>query len=191
QQQTLFMVTDAEQAVLSLDTGAADIEHDWTLQRQPDRDGAKVWSVVARSATEASSELVAPPSTQPLAEFVVTGDEVGFRWLGESVVDASNQLRNCVLPVAISQDDQRVQLRTPTKVEPLGITLTEKREKVELAIDAWPPTEQVFFQLLDCEGLGTAPVIKPEDGRVSGQQRGAVQLPGWSRAEINYGLYFS
>src|SRR5690606_11980716 len=105
--------------------------------------------------------------------------------------DASNQLRNCVLHVAISQDDQRVQLRTPTKVEPLGITLTEKREKVELAIDAWPPTEQVFFQLLDCEGLGTAPVLKPEDGRVSGQQRGAVQLPGWSRAEINYGLYFS
>jgi hypothetical protein len=177
------LFTLASVPMLNLDSGASRVA--WELKPAPDANGQAAWAVMPPQ-TENRELIVA--EREPIGWFLVTDNELCFRWASEWGSPAFNQLRNCVLELKIDGRRHRVALRTPQEIEPLPITLNERREKIELPTDEWPPMETLFVEILHCTGFREPPSIRPEGQRVSGRMRGAVVLPGWSRAEITFGL---
>ena len=180
--QVLFSLQTAADN-LALDSGASQIA--WELKRQPDAEGQAVWAVIASQAE--TRELV-DTDERPIGWFLVTAEDVRFRWADHATSPTFNQLRKCVLELAVAEQKHRIALRTPQTIAALPITLLQRREKVELPAFDWPPPEMLFVELLECTGFTVPPQIKPNDQRVAGKTRGAIVLPGWSRAEINFGI---
>ena len=179
--QALFSLTSSP--TLALDSGASQMA--WELKRQPDADSQAVWAVVPPPMQ--ARELVATDE-QPIGWFLVNDEGVRFRWASEGISPTFNQLRNCVLELTIAGKVHRVALRKPREMEPQPITLFERREKIALPTGDWPAADALFLEVLECTGFDNPPSITPDSQRVAGKTRGTIVLPGWSRAEINFGL---
>lgn len=185
--QRLFALAsdDVDVVELSLDFGAVAIASNWIVRRANVEGTGVTWQVMASERRE--SNLAGPSAPgAPDAEFLLRDGELSFRWLQPSSA-GREQLRNCILEIKTPEREHQVALRVPLVVKPHPITLVERREKVPLEISHWPADDLLFLDL-SVEGFTSEPTIEPDEPRVSGKQRGTIQLPGWDRAEITFGL---
>lgn len=124
----------------------------------------------------------------PVAEFLVRGGQMGFRWLSEGRSAVAQMLRNCLLILKVNGITYSMALRSPQLIPAQPVDLEKSLVAIPLP-GAWlPKTTELSLELLELQGFAGSAVVPQRSVKGTSQDLQILVKPDVPQVDLRMRL---